>query len=219
MSQNIIIIDGPRLEPKGDIKKLVIFLHGYGSDGNDLISLTEQFYKSLPHTAFVSPHAPFPCGQNPMGGREWFPLSSLSYEEKLKGSANNHQHLGAFIDSQKQRHNLKEKDIALIGFSQGTMMALYVAPRRQKPLGAVIGFSGALTGIETLKKQTISRPPILLVHGDQDDVVPYSSLAEAEKHLKANKFKVKTHTSPGVGHGIGPDGIEQARQFLIKNLL
>ncbi len=218
MSDKIIEIDGPRLEPKDQINKLVIFIHGYGSNGEDLISLTEQFYKALPNTAFVSPNAPFKvAGYGP--GFEWFPLSTLSYEEKRQGTINNHQHLDAFIDAQKAKYNIEDKDIALFGFSQGTMMALYIAPRRANALGAVIGFSGALTGVEQLDQETKSRPPILLVHGDMDDVVPHKHLAEAKQHLSKNGFNINTHTSKGIGHGIAPDGIALAANFLVKHLL
>lgn len=218
MSKKTIEIDGPRLEPETGIKKLVIFLHGYGSNGEDLISLTEHFYKALPDTAFVGPHAPFACGMNP-AGREWFPITSLSYEERRVGTMENHHHLDAFIDAQKQHYNIKDQDIVLIGFSQGTMMALYVAPRRAKPLAAVIGFSGALTCSETLKDETKSHPPILLIHGDKDEVVPFEELAKAQKDLENNGINVTTHTSKGMGHSIAPDGIKLASEFLVKHLL
>lgn len=221
MSEKIIAIDGPRLEPKDQINKLVIFLHGYGSNGNDLISLTESIYKSLPNTAFVSPDAPYSVDGAPqsMGGKQWFPLRTLSYEEKLTGTQLASPHLDAFIEEQKQRYSIDDKDIALFGFSQGTMMALYTAPRRAKALGAVIGFSGALTAIDELPTEVKSHPPILLVHGNQDDVVIYSSMAEAEENLTKNGFDVTTHTSQGIGHGIAPDGIDMARDFLVKHLL
>ena len=218
MSQDIITIDGPRLEPKEQIKKLVIFLHGYGSDGNDLISLTEAIYKSLPNTAFVSPDAPYPCAGSPTG-RQWFALTDFSYEEKRKGTQQAAPHLDAFIEVQKERYSIEDKNIALVGFSQGTMMALYVAPRRAQALGAVIGFSGALTAIDELPAEIKSKPPILLIHGDQDDVVPYTHLAEAETALTQNGFEVKTHTSNGVAHGIGPDGIKLMGEFLVENLI
>ncbi|MBL1241945.1 MAG: dienelactone hydrolase family protein [OCS116 cluster bacterium] len=218
MSKNIITIDGPRLEPKEQINKLVIFLHGYGSNGNDLISLTESVYKSLPNTAFVSPNAPFACDGSP-SGYQWFPLHTLSYEEKLQGTQMAAPHLNAFIDAQKQKYGIEDKDIALFGFSQGTMMALYIAPRRANALGAVIGFSGALTAIDELATETTAKPPILLVHGSQDDVVPHKHLAEAENALNQNGFNVTTHTSQGVAHGIAPDGIDMARDFLVKHLL
>ncbi|PCI87076.1 MAG: phospholipase [Hyphomicrobiales bacterium] len=218
MSKNIITINGPRLEPKEQINKLVIFLHGYGSNGNDLISLTESIYKSLPHTAFVSPNAPFACDGSP-SGYEWFPLYSLSYAEKLKGTQMAAPHLNAFIDAQKAKYGIEDKDIALFGFSQGTMMALYIAPRRKQALAAVVGFSGALTAIDELATETTAKPPILLVHGTQDDVVPYSSLAEAEQGLSKNGFDVITHSSQGTAHGIAPDGINMARDFLVKHLI
>lgn len=218
MPQDIITIDGPRLEPKEQIKKLVIFLHGYGSNGNDLISLTEGIYKSLPNTAFVSPNAPFQCNGSPMGF-EWFPLRELSYQEKLQGTKMAAPHLNAFIDAQKEKYNIDDKDIALVGFSQGTMMSLYIAPRRAAALGAVVGFSGALTAEKELASETKSKPPFLLVHGDQDDVVPHLHLAEAETHLVNNGFSVTTHTSQGLGHGIAPDGIDLMRDFLVEHLL
>lgn len=217
--QNIIELQGPTLEPKDQIKKLVIFLHGYGSNGNDLISLTEGLYKSLPNTAFVSPNAPFGCDENPMG-YQWFPLSQpRTYESCLQGSITAAPHLNAFIDAQKQLYHIQDKDIALIGFSQGTMISLYIAPRRQQAFAAVIGLSGLLPAIEELATETISRPPILLIHGDQDDVLPHALMAEAEQNLTKNGFNVTTHTSKGVGHGVAPDGIDLTREFLVKHLL
>lgn len=210
-----IKIDGPRLSPlSGDkAKQLVVFLHGYGADGNDLIDIGRHWQQALPDAAFVSPHAPEACSMNPFG-RQWFGLQRIDANEKWEGVQKAAPELNSFLDDELEAHDLKESDLALVGFSQGTMMALHVALRREKPLAAIVGYSGALAGPEHLAGGIVSRPPILLVHGAVDDVIPVTALSEAQQALEKEDVSVNTHISEGLGHGIDGDGLMLGVAFL-----
>ena len=166
-------IYGPELLPKtGNAPEhLVIFCHGLGADGNDLIGLSAFFSEILPEAAFVSPNAPFPCDMAPMG-YQWFSLQNRDESSMLNGVQTAAPILNQFIDQQLEKFNLTEDKAFLVGFSQGTMMSLYVAPRRQKPLAGIIGYSGRLIGGNDLKNNIRSYPPVLLINGDMDDLVP-----------------------------------------------
>src|SRR5262245_38816560 len=165
-------LDGPRLEPRsGPARQLVVFLHGYGADGNDLIELGRAWQGLLPQAAFVSPHAPEPCGQAPTG-RQWFPLTIRHPGERRTGCNHAAPVLDAFLDAELKRRNLPPTALALVGFSQGTMMALHVGLRRAATLAAIVGYSGLLVtpsdpNPEKLAAEVKSRPPVLLIHGDQ----------------------------------------------------
>jgi len=213
----MIELDGPRLEPASGnaARQLVIFCHGYGADGNDLISLGQQFQGLLPDAAFVSPHAPDPCAMSPMG-RQWFPITRLDPDEYWAGCKAAGPVLDHFITSELERHGLTEASVALLGFSQGTMMALHVGLRRAKPLAAIIGFSGALAGPEHLPAEIKSKPPVLLVHGREDDVVPVAALPMAAGVLEQLQVPVTTHISVGLGHGIDPTGLELGAKALVE---
>src|SRR2546423_413636 len=136
-------LNGPRLEPRGGVKprQLVVFLHGYGADGNDLIEIGRAWQPLLPEAAFVSPHAPRPCGQAPMG-REWFPLTFREQSERWTGVNAAAPGLNAFLDAELQRRGLPASALSLVGFSQGTMMALHVGLRRSQAAAAIVGYSG-----------------------------------------------------------------------------
>src|ERR1041385_4256231 len=168
-------LDGPRLAPRGgQAKRLVVFLHGYGADGNDLIEIGRAWQPLLPDTAFVSPHAPEPCGQAPMG-RQWFDLFTRSPNERWDGARKAAPVLERFLDAELARHQLPPQALALVGFSQGTMMSLHVGLRRAAPPAAIVGYSGMLilegdADVEGYKPQIRSRPPILLIHGDRDEL-------------------------------------------------
>jgi phospholipase/carboxylesterase len=207
---------GRRGVARGQAKHLVILLHGYGADGNDLLGLADPLGEHLPDTVFVAPNAPNKCSGNPFGF-EWFPIPWLdgSSEEAAKsGMASAVDDLNAFIDKTMKDEGLGAAETMLLGFSQGTMMSLHIAPRRGEPFAGIVGFSGRLLEPETLTEATISRPPILLVHGDQDDMVPVASLPEAADALSAAEFPVYTHISKGMAHGIAPDGLGVALQFM-----
>lgn len=208
-------IDGPRLAPAsgGAPKQLVIFAHGYGADGNDLIGLGAQWQQVLPDAAFVSPDAPEPCAGSPMG-RQWFPITRLDPNEYWNGVTQAAPILDAFIDQELGRAGLTMSDLALVGFSQGTMMSLHVGLRREQAPAAIIGYSGTLAGPERLEEGLRCKPPVLLVHGDQDELIPVAALHVASQALGAAGISVRWHVSEGVGHGIDGMGLALGAEFL-----
>ena len=176
------ILSGPVLEPQDSSKpsKLVIFCHGYGADGNDLIGLANYIQPQMPDAVFLSPNAPEKCGLNPMG-YQWFDFQSGDPATIWKGVLNAADTLNGFIDEQLKNYELSDDNLALVGFSQGTMMSLHVGLRRENSMRAIVGFSGRLIAPELLKNELRSKPPIYLIHGDMDPMVPYQETIEAEK--------------------------------------
>jgi len=215
-------LDGARLEPRsGNARQLVVFLHGYGADGNDLIDIGRAWQGLLPDAAFVSPHAPRPCGQAPMG-REWFPLTFRDPNERWIGVNAAAPALNAFLDAELQRRNLPNAALALVGFSQGTMMALHVGLRRREAPAAIVGYSVMLVIPEDIDPdkfagEIVSRPPVLLVHGDQDQLIPVGALMHAAQGLSALDVPVQWHVSAGVAHGIDQEGLRHGGEFLARN--
>ena len=211
-------ISGPRLAPpSGQAKQLVVFLHGYGADGNDLIEIGRQWRAWLPDAAFVAPNAPALLPGSP--GRQWFPLTFRDPHERWRGVNQAGPGLDAFLDAELQSHGLDASKLALVGFSQGTMMALHVGLRRQRGPAAIVGFSGLLVleedkGPESLKQQLRAKPPILLVHGDQDDVIPLDALFLSADALGAAEVPCEWHLSLGVGHGIDGEALRHGGLFL-----
>jgi phospholipase/carboxylesterase len=217
-------LDGPRIEPRagGAARNLVVFLHGYGADGNDLIDIGRAWQPMMPNTAFVSPHAPNRCGPSSTG-REWFPLTDRAASERWLGVTSAAPALDRFFDAELTRRNLPPSALALIGFSQGTMMALHVGLRRATAPLAIVGYSGVLVmppdaKPETLAGQITSRPPVLLIHGDSDDRIPPQALFQASNVLAAADVPVEWHLSPGLGHGIDPEGLRQGAEFIARRL-
>ena len=207
-------LNGPRLPPAaGKADRLVVFVHGYGADGNDLIDLGRHWQTLLPTAAFVSPNAHERCAMSPMG-YQWFPITRLQPDEMLRGVEKAAPVLNAFLDSELDRLGLDGSRLALVGFSQGTMMSLHVGLRRAVPPAAIVGFSGALAGPEKLPAEIVGHPPVLLVHGDADDMIPVQALHAAANGLGAAGVSVRWHISRGVGHGIAPDGLDLAGRFL-----
>ena len=211
------ILDGGRRGvPRGKAKRLVVFLHGYGADGADLLGLAQPLAPHLPETAFVAPDAPERCIGNPFG-YQWFPIPWIdgsSEEEAEAGLRAAAADLDAYLDAVLAEEGVRPEDTALVGFSQGTMMALHVAPRRAEALAAVVGFSGRLLGPDGLADAARQTPDVLLIHGDADEVVPPAALPEAANALTAAGFRVYAHIMKGTGHGIAPDGLEVALAFL-----
>jgi phospholipase/carboxylesterase len=209
------VIDGPRLNPRsgGKPKSLVVFLHGYGADGNDLIAIGQEWADALPSTLFVSPHAPQACADAPMG-RQWFPLTMRDPQELPRGVATARPTLDVFLDAELERHRLEEGACALVGFSQGTMLALHVGPQRRRRLAGILGYSGLLADPAALKAGAAQKPPVLLIHGDMDDLIPVAAIFAAAQGLATAEIPVEWHISPGVPHGIGPDGMELGLKFL-----
>jgi phospholipase/carboxylesterase len=216
---DMFALEGPRFGPAagGAPQSLVLLLHGLGADGNDLISLAPYWARLLPNTAFVSPHAPFPCDMAPYG-RQWFSLQDRSQTMILAGVKAAAPILDAFIDAELKKHRLTEDRVALVGFSQGTMMSLYVAPRRPRAVAAVVGYSGALVGADALAVEAKSKPPILLVHGEMDDVVPFQAMAAAAAGLRAVGLQVETVARPGLPHSIDDVGLTRGGTFLAEHL-
>ncbi len=207
-------LNGPRLPAaSGKADRLVVFCHGYGADGNDLIGLGQHWQRLLPTAAFVSPHAPERCAMSPMG-YQWFGITRLQPEEMQRGVERAGPVLEAFVDAELKRLELDASRLAFVGFSQGTMMSLHVGLRRKVSPAAIVGFSGMLPGAEVLPQQATCRPPVLLVHGDADEVIPVQALFASANGLGAAGVGVHWHVSRGVGHGIAPDGLDLAGRFL-----
>lgn len=207
-------LDGPRLLPAsgGRARSLVVLLHGYGSNGDDLISLAPLVQPLLPDAEFVAPDAPSRL-PNMARAYQWWPIRSFSMEERSAGAVAAAPVIDAFLTDELARLGLADDRLLLIGFSQGTMMALHVGLRRRSAPAGIIGYSGMLVAADRLTREIRSRPPVLLVHGTADDVVPFASLAEAERELKAAGVEVETHVSPGIGHTVGPDGLAAGGVF------
>jgi len=210
-------LDGPRAGPAGGgpADALVVLLHGLGADGDDLIGLAPQLGQVLPGAAFVSPHAPFPCDMAPYG-RQWFSLQERSPAALMSGVRMAAPILDGFIDGELERHGLGDDRLALVGFSQGTMMALYVALRRARPCAGLLGYSGALIGAEVLAEEIKSKPPVQLIHGQADEVVPFQAMPAAAAALEANGVPVQSEGRPGLGHGIDPEGLSLGARFLME---
>jgi len=218
-------LDGPSVPPAagGQPERIVVLLHGYGADGNDLIALAPALAGRFPDAAFFAPHAPEPCEVMPFG-RQWFSFTQYdpdmwrrdaanlgaALETMAAGAQGAAASLNGYLDGLLETHALGHDRLALIGFSQGTMMALHVGLRRPSPVAALIGFSGALTGATGLADEIRVRPPVTLIHGQDDPVVPFAALAHAETALGAADVPVEVHARPGLGHTIDPEGLEVA---------
>jgi phospholipase/carboxylesterase len=207
-------LSGPSVAPRSGVaKQLVVLLHGVGADGDDLIGLAPALAQFLPHAAFVAPNGPEPCDMAPFG-YQWFSLQDRRPEALLRGVQATAPLIDAFLDEELARHRLDSPQLALVGFSQGTMLSLYVAPRRKAPMAAVLGFSGALLGADALKVEVVSRPPMFLIHGDADEIVPVGALAAAVAGLQAADIPVRFEIRPGLPHAIDPEGIAHGGAFL-----
>ena len=216
-----VILDSNRVNSRSGVdSSLVIFLHGYGANGNDLLGLADQLSEHLPDTVFLAPDAPETCSVNP-GGFQWFPIPWIdgsTEEESERGLLRATEDLQMFIKQSMEEEGLSEAETILIGFSQGTMMALHLGPRMADSILGIIGFSGRILNPESLLEDCKSKPPTLLIHGDQDDVVPFSSLSTAESTLQECGFEVETHVMEGTGHGISPDGLLACLNFILLQL-
>ena len=210
-----------RAPVSGNTRSAVVFIHGYGANGADLLSLADPLGEHLPDTLFVAPDAPESCEGIPMG-YQWFPIPWIdgsSLEASQRGMQAAFEDLNAFVDALMVDHDLLPEQVVLFGFSQGTMMSLQIAPRREDSFAGVVGFSGRLVEPELLMDDVLSRPPVLLIHGDEDEVVPVQSMPEAAEALQSAGFKdVFAHIQKGTGHGIAPDGLSVALAFMRDKL-
>lgn len=216
------VLSAGRKEPQsGETRSAVVFLHGYGANGADLLGLADPLGEHLPDTLFVAPDAPENCAGSPFGF-QWFPIPWIdgsSEEESSRGMQQAVEDLNAFLDALMVDEDLLPEQVCLFGFSQGTMMSLHVAPRREDPVAGIVAFSGRLLEPELLADEVQSRMPILLVHGDQDDVVPVQSLPQAAEALQNADFSdVYAHVMKGTAHGIAPDGLSVALAFIRDQL-
>jgi len=216
------VLNALRKEPvSGDTRSIVVFLHGYGANGADLLGLADPLGEHLPDTLFIAPDAPEHCAGSPMG-YQWFPIPWIdgsSEEESRRGMLSAVDDLNAFLDAVMVDEDVLPEQVVLFGFSQGTMMSLHVAPRRDDPVAGVVAFSGRLLEPDLLEDEVTSRMPILLVHGDQDDVVPVQALPEAAEALQNAGFEeVFAHIQKGTAHGIAPDGLSVALAFMRDKL-
>ncbi len=212
------MLDGPRLAARsGTATALVVLLHGYGADGRDLISLADEWGDVLPGSAFVAPDAPEPIPGYPMG-RQWFGLAERSAAEMWIGVNEAAPVLESFLDAEMARHRLAPDRVALVGFSQGTMMALHVGLRRREQLAAIIAYSGRLAGPEQLGDAIVTRPPVLLVHGTEDEIIPVAAMNDAAAALLSEGVAVQCHACPHLGHGIDDAGLRLGGAFLGRHL-
>lgn len=210
-------LTGPTLSPKSGrpARQAVILLHGLGADGDDLFGLAPYFAEALPDAEFFSPHAPFPCDMAPFG-RQWFSLRDYSQEAMFNGLSEVRPVFDAYLDAVLESRGLTEADLALVGFSQGTMLSLHGALRRSRPVAALAGFSGLLVAPDRLVAEITARPPVLLIHGDQDPVVPFGALDLARRALEALEVPVTTLSRPGLGHSIDEEGLSGAIRFVAQ---
>ena len=209
-------VTGPEVPASaGKADSLVVLLHGLGADGQDLIGLASEWRSLLPTTAFAAPDAPFACDMAPYG-RQWFSMQDMSEDRIFAGIAAAGPILDSFLDELLARTGVSQDRLALVGFSQGTMMALYVAPRRLQRIAGVVGFSGALVGANRLAAEVRHRPPVLLVHGDADPIVPFGASSAAADALRSLHFPVDFLRRPGLPHAIDPAGIAAAGSFLTR---
>ena len=211
----MIRLRGPERGPVsgGRARAAVVLLHGLGADGEDLIGLADSWAGALPECRFLSPHAPERCDMAPMG-RQWFSVRDRSEAALRAGVERAAPALDAFIDGALAADRLGDDRLVLVGFSQGTMMALHVALRRGRAPAGVLGYSGRLIGAARLADEAVARPPVMLIHGDADDMVPIAALHEAVAALGAAGVSAQWHVSSGVGHGIAPDGLAIGARFL-----
>ncbi len=208
-------LEGPGFGPAagGPPRQLVVLLHGVGADGHDLIGLAPMLARELPHARFVAPDGPQPCDMASYG-RQWFSLQDRRPVSMQAGIARSAPLLDAFLDAELARLRLDDASLALVGFSQGTMMSLYLGPRRPRQMACILGFSGALLGAATLAADARSRPPVMLIHGDADDVVPVEALFDATAGLQAAEIPVQWIVRPNLPHSIDPEGIAAGGRFL-----
>lgn len=209
-------INGPELASEsGETKQLIVLLHGLGADGRDLIGLAPEFADTFPDAHFISPNAPSPCDMAPYG-YQWFSLQDRNPDVMHAGAKQAAPVLNAFLDAQLARFGLSDDKMALIGFSQGTMMSLYTALRRPREVAGILGYSGALLGGDVLEKEIHSRPHVCLVHGTSDMVVPFAALEHAESVLELYDVPVEAHARPGLGHNLDQEGIAIGIDFLSR---
>lgn len=213
------IVNGKSLKPKSGLRprQIVMLLHGFGSSGDDMIALAPHWQDALPDALFLAPHAPQRCGMM-AAGYQWWGLSGFAPSALAAGASSAAPAIDAFIDRKLDEYGLTEANLALVGFSQGTMMALHVGLRRPRAVAAIVGYSGMLTGGSELARGHHVKPPVLLVHGTADPVVPIAAMHMAESELKRLGVSVTSHVSHGVPHTVDPVGLRLGKEFVARHL-
>ncbi|MBV9550073.1 MAG: prolyl oligopeptidase family serine peptidase [Alphaproteobacteria bacterium] len=210
-------LDGPRLSPLGGTaRQLIVLVHGYGADGNDLISLGKVWQARFPDAAFFAPNGPEPAPGSP--GFQWFALTDLNPEETERGVEAAAPGLDAAIDAELAAHKLNPENLALLGFSQGAMMALHIGLHRKVPPLAILSYSGLLAGRIPMPAPGGAYPPVFLSHGDSDQVVPPQMLFLAAGALRQVGAQIDWHLARNTAHGIDPESLELGAQFL-RNII
>ena len=201
------VLSGPRLVPQGDVRSLIVLCHGYGASGDDLMGLARHWRTLLPTTAFCAPHGPQPC---PSAQRQWFPMGGP--QEITTGLRLAATQLDAFISQELTRFGLSPHHVALVGFSQGTILSLFASLSTSSSFSpwAVVGYSGTLASPIS---QSVF-PPLLLVHGEADPLIPAESLIRTVHTLSRAGAAAQWHLSPGLGHAIDRDGLDLGGAFL-----
>ena len=218
MMAELYTISGPEKPAKsGKAKQLVILLHGLGADGSDLFGLVPYFAENLNDAHFVSLDAPFPCDMAPYG-KQWFSLQVREEENMLAGIKNIAPSINAYIDDKCKELGISAENVVLLGFSQGSMLSLYVGLRRENSIAGVLAYSGALIAPQLLKSETKSSPEICLIHGEADEVVPFIAFTEAKDALEKAGISVQGYSGKDLGHGIDPAGVEIGKRFLRQAL-
>ena len=212
-------LSGPEAAPAsgGPAKQLIIFVHGYGANGEDLISLSRYYAQVAPDAVFISPDAPYRCDGAPMGF-QWYDVWMKNPAERLAAIRSTGEIFDNFVTGQLARHGLSEDKLVLIGFSQGTMMSLFTAPRRENAIAGIVGYSGRMESADTLKAEIRSKPPVVMVHGDSDELLAVSEMETAAATLRDCGVEIDTHIRPGLGHGIDEEGIRVGLAFVQKVL-
>lgn len=212
-------LSGPEAEPSsgGAAKQLIIFVHGYGADGNDLFGLSQYFAQAAPDAAFISPNAPYRCDGAPHG-YQWYDVWMKDPADRLAAIRSTGAIFDNFVGKQLERRGLSEDRLVLIGFSQGTMMSLFTAPRREKAVAGIVGYSGRMESPDLLASEIRSKPPVVMMHGDSDELLAVDEMHAAAGALAACGVEVSTHVRPGLGHGIDETGIRIGLEFVHRVL-
>ncbi len=213
-------LSGPSFGPAegGNPQSLVLLLHGYGANGDDLIGLAPPFSQVLPNTEFLSPNAPYPCESNPFGGLQWFEVWQAEGVNRLAEVRRGADIVNSYIDQELEKRGLTDDQLIMCGFSQGTMLSLHVALRREAPCAGILGYSGRLESPEVLGDEIIARPPVMLIHGEDDAMLSVDLMDTAANYMRDCGVSVETHRRPGLGHGIDPDGIRLGAGFMSVQL-
>lgn len=204
----------------GQTKSVVVFLHGYGADGDDLLGLADPLSPHMPDTVFIAPDAPQDCDGAP-NGFQWFPIPWIdgsTEEEASEAALKAVQDLDAFVSQILAQEGIEPSQLLIFGFSQGAMLALRTLPLRDVPVAGIVACSGRLLDPDSFAETVLSKPPVLLMHGDQDEMVSPGHFNEAGEALEKAGFKVFGHVMEGTGHGISPDGLSVSLAFMMAQL-